>query len=265
MRTNCTIHQQLAVAVGLIIVIFCLAGCQKDEEPAPPVQTTVLIADTVIFVDTVAVPPDAVADVEGTIYPTVVINSQRWMAENLRTHHYSNGDPVPYVPDLTQWAGLTTGAWSHYDADAAYDGLFGKLYNWYAVNDPRNVCPTGWHVPTDEDWMDLEEAMGVPVPDLDNNGMRGAAANAGGQLKATALWTSPNLGANDSIGFSAYPGGFRSTSGTFGELQYRGYWWSASEQSATDAWMRGLWWNDTGIYRVYVPKTTGGSVRCVED
>jgi uncharacterized protein (TIGR02145 family) len=244
------------IALGLLSV----PGCRKDDEPAPSSQTTV------IFVDTVAVPPDAVADIDGNIYSTVVIGSQRWMSENLRTSFYANGDPIPYVPGETQWASLITGAWSNYDTDAAYDTHYGKLYNWYTVVDPRNVCPTGWHIPTDADWMELEQTLGVPVSDLDHIGFRGAAANAGGQLKAVMLWDAPNTGANDSTGFSAFPGGVRATDGTvFNFIGSAGWWWSASEQDADHAWLRQLWSNNAAINRNTGLKGNGCSVRCVED
>lgn len=244
--------------VLIVLGLFCIPGCRKDDED--PVTQTVLVV-----VDTVAVHPDEVADVDGNIYSTTVIGSQRWMAENLRTVHYSNGDPIPYVPSGTQWANLSTGAWSIYDSDASYDVFYGKLYNWYTVSDSRNVCPAGWHVPADADWMELEQTLGVPVSDLDLIGLRGAAANVGGQLKANLLWDSPNTGANDNSGFSAYPGGNRTVNGAFGSIGDIGYWWSASEQDIDLAWLRQLWWSSAGIYRASSSKEIGGSVRCVED
>ena len=244
----------LLAALGLVSV----AGCRKDV--APPAYQTV-----VNFVDTIAIPPNSIADADGNIYSTTVIGNQRWMAENLRTGHYANGDPIPYLPDNTAWLSLTAGAWSNYASDAAYGDIYGKLYNWYTVVDPQSVCPSGWHVPTDADWMELEENLGVPVYDLDNAGSRGAAANAGGRLKADVLWISPNTGATDSSSFSAFPGGVRTNSGNFQDIGLYGYWWSASEFNSSQAWYRSLVNNDAGVVRYNGPKHIGASIRCVED
>lgn len=256
------------------LIALCLLGsssCKKDDEE-PNTQSansvdTLFVYDTVIvIVDTVAIPPNSVVDVDGNVYPTTVIGDKRWMAENLRTGNYSNGDPIPYIPDGTQWASLTSGAWSNYDSDAAYDLQYGKLYNWYTVVDPRNVCPAGWHVPSDEDWMDLEQTLGVPISDLDLTGSRGLASNAGGHMKALSLWNSPNAGADDSSGFSGYPGGLRPyNGGAFGNLAISGYWWSTSEMNAEHGWLRNLSWNNPGIFRGSNFKGTGASIRCVQD
>ncbi|MEO8587750.1 MAG: fibrobacter succinogenes major paralogous domain-containing protein [Flavobacteriales bacterium] len=258
MRKACSV-----VVKGMVTVLFAqgllsLPGCQKDDQP--PTQQTI-----VLHIDTVLVPPNAVADVSGNIYSTIHIGSQRWMAGNLRTSHYSNGDPIPYVPDGTEWTSLTTGAWSNYDCDAAYDVLYGKLYNWYTVSDSRNVCPAGWHVPTDADWMEMEQVLGVTVSDLDNTGSRGVAANAGGQMKADGLWNSPNTGATDSSGYSAFPSGQRSLGGIFNNIGTKGHWWSISEYDTDMGWLRELSYNNAGIYRLYNYKTLGLSIRCVED
>lgn len=236
-----------------------MLSCQKGNDAAAPSQTVY------IYVDSTQLPANAVADVDGNVYSTVTIGSQRWMAENLRTNHYTNGDLVPYRPDNTEWAGLPTGAWTNYDTDAAYDGQYGKLYNWYTVVDPRNVCPSGWHVPSDSDWMELESSLGLPLTDLDLYGDRGSVVNVGGQLKSTAFWSSPNTGANDSSGFSGYPGGTRLAQGTFNSVSTMAIWWSASEHDTTVAWLRELLTSSAGVSRLYHFKTQGCSIRCVED
>jgi uncharacterized protein (TIGR02145 family) len=218
----------------------------------------------VVYVDSTDVPADAVADVDGNIYSTVVIGNQRWMAENLRTSHYTNGDPIPYVPDA-QWSLQSGGAWTNYDTDASYDELFGKLYNWYTVVDPRNVCPNGWHVPTDSDWMDLEAALGMPLSELGQYGWRGSDADIGGHLKAVTYWNTPNTGADDSSGFSAYPGGMRLFNGTFLDVGSKGVWWSSSEYSPGLAWLRELNSVNTGVSRQYHFDAQGCSIRCVHD
>lgn len=242
------------IATGLPFIL----GCQKDDDK-PTTQTIV------VYVDTVTVPPGAVADVDGNVYPTTVVGTQRWMAENLRTSHYANGDPISYAPESTQWVGQNTGAWTNYAGDFGYDAIYGKLYNWYTVVDPRNVCPDGWHVASDDEWKELESAMGVPLSDLDVYGERGSDSNVGGQLKSVILWDDPNSGANDSSGFSGYPGGERLPPGTFSSISAKGIWWTASEYDPGLAWLRELYNTSTGVYRLYHFKTQGCSVRCVED
>lgn len=257
MHMSTHLAQHPAAAILFTTIVLCILGCKKDDDE-PTTQTIV------VYVDTVSVPPNAVADVDGNIYPTTLIGTQRWMAENLRTSHYANGDPIPYVP-TTQWSLQTNGAWTNYDTDASYDDLYGKLYNWYTVVDPLNACPEGWHVPSDLDWMELEESLGVPVADLDNTGPRGAAANAGGRLKAQSLWESPNTGANDSSAFSAFPGGDRSSNGSFVNVGVKGYWWSTSEFNTVQGWQRSLTYDNAGVYRQSSLKVVGASIRCVQD
>jgi uncharacterized protein (TIGR02145 family) len=240
----------------LTLLIVFSSGCAK-EEAAP---TTIYI-----FVDTVAVPANAVADVDGNIYQTTLIGGRRWMAENLRSGHFANGDPIPYQPGATQWSQLSEAGWSNYDLDASYDEVYGKLYNWYAVNDARNVCPSGWHVPTDGDWMALEEMLGLSEVELEASGARGVGVNAGGHLKAVALWDAPNTGATDSTGFTAYPGGIRSMYGGYTNVGTRGHWWTATPFDTVYSWCRELSTSSRGIYRVRTNRLVGASVRCVKN
>jgi uncharacterized protein (TIGR02145 family) len=133
----------------------------------------------------------------------VTIGTQIWTNKNLDVTTYRNGDPIPQVTDPTAWAGLTTGAWCYYNDDPANGAIYGKLYNWYAVNDPRGLAPAGWHVPTETEWQTLI-------------GTLGGASVAGGEMKSTGTtyWGSPNTGTNSS-GFSALPGGLRDVGGNF--------------------------------------------------
>ena len=239
-------------------LLLLLTGCEKKDE-VPVTQQVIVV------IDTVSVPPDAVADFDGNVYSTTVIGNQRWMAENLRSAHYADGDPIPYVPSSNQWVGLATGAWSNYDNDAAYETFYGKLYNWYAVSDARNVCPDGWHVPSEADWETLELALGMPVLELDDTGPRGVQANVGGQLKAEVLWDSPNTGADGSSGFSALPGGDRISNGSYSGVAQKGSWWSADEISVTQSRQRGMTYQVAGVYRTNSVKELGASIRCVKD
>jgi uncharacterized protein (TIGR02145 family) len=204
----------------------------------------------------------SITDQNGNTYATIVIGTQEWMAENLRTTIYANGDPIPNVTDNTAWAQLTTGAWAHYENNSSYENPYGKLYNWYAVADQRNVCPTGWHVPTDAEWNTL---VGYLDPAYDPNEIGPQSATAGGKMKSTGTqyWWAPNTGATNESGFSGLPGGHRRNDGFF-NLVYLGGWWSASESGAWLAWCRGLFWDD-GVSRDEIYKSDGLSVRCLRD
>jgi len=198
-------------------------------------------------------------DIDGNTYATIQIGTQVWMAENLRTTRYRNGDPIPNVTDGTQWGNLNTGAWAHYDNDSQHEKPYGKLYNWYAVADPRNVCPTGWHVPTDAEWTVLEDHLGDE---------RFGSLIAGGRMKSTGTqyWEAPNSGATNLSGFSGLPGGARDGSdGRFLHLGNVGLWWSASESGAEGAWNRYLRYLNADVYRDAFNKRDGFCLRCVRD
>ncbi len=204
-------------------------------------------------------------DQDGNIYATIAIGTQTWMAGNLRSTTYANGDPIPHVPDTAAWAALTTGAWSHVENTPGYVQAYGRLYNSYAVMDPRNVCPTGWHVPSDEEWQVLESTLGMPGASLDNTGYRGGSQNVGGKMKLVGQWANPNTGANNSSGFSGLPAGLRNFSGTYAGLFFFGFWWSTTPADANSHWVRVLTRNNAGISRDFGFFRDGNSVRCVMD
>ena len=184
-------------------------------------------------------------------FPTVTICSQVWMGKNLAVSNYRNGEIIPQVTDST-WSGLTTGAWCWYDNDSATNGAtYGKLYNWYAVNDPRGLAPQGWHIPTDSEWTALSTCLG---------GNGGAMKETG-----TAHWASPNTGATNSSGFTGLPGGSRNSIGTYVNIGYYGNWWSSTAYDASNAWYRYLKYTTANVYRSNYSKTAGFSVRCVRD
>jgi uncharacterized protein (TIGR02145 family) len=198
--------------------------------------------------------PGAGVIFDGNNYTSVVLgNGQEWMAENLRSTIYANGDPIPNVQDQVQWNSLTTGAWVHSNNDIQFDNPYGKLYNRYAVNDSRNICPTGWHVPTDSDW------------DLFTNYLGGVAV-AGGKMKlaGTLYWLSPNTDATNESGFSGLPGGARTPVG-FGGNPGTGsvglYWTSSIGSNPKD-----LNYNDSWLSFTYPASDSwGASVRCLKD
>ena len=206
--------------------------------------------------------PGAGVTFDGFSYASIVLgNGQEWMAENLRTTTYANGDPIPNVTDGNQWSVLTTGAWAHYNNDNQYENPYGKLYNWYTVADTRNVCPTGWHVPTDAEWSAL-----INYLDPNANGGNTEPNTAGGKMKSigTQLWQSPNLDATNESGFSALPGGQRATDGAFGVLGSCGNWWSNTEETGV-AWYRDIVNYDGGAYRSNTAFSEGNSIRCLKD
>lgn len=187
-------------------------------------------------------------------FERVIIGPQVWMFKNLDVTTYRNGDPIPHVTDRTQWSKLTTGAWCYHNNDSATGAIYGKIYNWYAVNDSRGLTPVGWHVPTNTEWTTLAAYLG-------------GESVAGGKLKetGTAHWISPNTGATNSSSFTALPGGYRHYNGTFSDIGSSGYWWSSSEYEATSAWNIGLYTDIADVYRHKFGKHIGLSVRCVGD
>jgi uncharacterized protein (TIGR02145 family) len=186
--------------------------------------------------------------------PTIVIGTQQWMRENLDVVTYRNGEIIPQVTDATAWAGLTTGAWCYYNNDSANGAIYGKLYNWYAVNDTRGLAPKGWHIPTDAEWTILTDKLG-------------GTTVAGGKMKSvgTTRWTPTNTGATNESGFIGLPGGYRFGIGIFGNIGYGGVWWGSSENGTTYAWFRSLNYNDGDAFRSDYDKAGGFLVRCLRD
>ncbi len=200
---------------------------------------------------------------DGLTYDLVEIGGQCWFADNLATDQYRNGDLIPTGLDNTTWQNTTAGAYAIYNNDAANDVTYGKLYNWYTTVDSRGLCPTGWHVPTDCEWMYLEGSLGMTVQQQElANSWRGTTE--GGALKATTNWTSPNTGATNSSGFTALPGGYRNYVGTYVWIGDEGSWWSSTEY-ALYAWYRKLYYYGSNVLRHNDDKHYGFSVRCVRD
>ena len=209
--------------------------------------------------------PPVVVDYDGNTYFTVKIGDRCWMAQNLKVTHYRNGDPIPHVTDNSTWQGLTTGAYCNYDNDEGNVATYGRLYNWYAVDDSRNIAPEGWHVPTDDDWKQLEMYLGMSQAEADAEGWRGT--DEGGKLKeaGTTLWYAPNTGATNESGFTALPGGYRYGNGLFYDMGYLAYFWSSTESSSLGAWYRNLYYYGSQVSRNYDYKQDGFSIRCVRD
>jgi len=190
-------------------------------------------------------------------YCTVTICNQVWKLNNVNVSKYRNGDDIPQASTNQEWidAGTNqTGAWCYFENNTANGPVYGKLYNWYAVNDSRGLAPSGWHIPSDAEWTTLYDCVG-------------GASVAGGKLKETGTihWNIPNAGATNSSGFTGLPGGLRNFDGTFFYIGNFGVWWSGSEGSAALAWSRGMYHISADAGRSLRPKANGFSVRCIRD
>jgi uncharacterized protein (TIGR02145 family) len=200
----------------------------------------------------------SMTDQEGNVYKTIVIGTQEWMAENLNTSIYRNGDAIPTILDNVAWQITTSGAWAYYNNDGSNASPYGKLYNWYTCVDARQLCPVGWHVPTEAEWSVLTNYLG--------KGVAGGKMKTTGTIEAaTGLWFSPNTGATNSSGFSGVPGGGRANYGKYDGICSGGYWWSSSENGSSLARLCNLN-SSNGVADLGSSlKHFGFSVRCLRD
>ncbi len=208
-----------------------------------------------------------VTDIDGNVYITVKLGDQIWMAENLKVIHYRNGDPVPEITNNIDWILMSTGAYCNYNNDESNVSVYGRLYNCFAVRDNRGLAPEGWHVATNDDWIELEMYLGMSSFDVGEYGWRGT--NEGGQIKETGSehWQYPNAGATNETGFNALPGGFREVEfGDFLEMGTNAYFWTTSIGTYSGVvYYRNLYYNYSDIYSGCFGKNSGLSVRCVKD
>ncbi len=247
--------KKLILALALTTTLF---SCKK--ETSTPNNSGNNTTDTTKTSNTtIGKPGPNITDSEGNSYKTVTIGTQTWMAENLKVSKYNDGTTIPNITDNTAWSKLTTGAWSYYNNDATNNAKYGKLYNWYAVskttNGNKNVCPTGWHVPSDSEWTVLTEYLG-------------GLSVAGGKMKevGTTSWNNPNMYASNTSLFTGLAGGIRDYNGNYFYIGgYGGYWWSSEENNDLFAWYRNLISNNGNAYRSDEYKINGLSVRCLKD
>lgn len=198
-------------------------------------------------------------DIEGNVYPTISIGDQVWLGTNLKVTKYNDGSQISNVTDNTAWAGLTSGAYCWYNNSANNKGTYGALYNWYVVNEIKNVCPTGWHIPIDAEWTTLESNLG-------GSNIAGGKIKSTGTIQGgTGLWFSPNTGATNESGFTGLPGGARFPNSDFINLTYSGAWWSSTEGTTTSAYERDTNTSSTNLYRNDADKKFGFSIRCLKD
>lgn len=187
---------------------------------------------------------------------TISIGNQIWMGKNLDVSIYRNGDLIPQVTDPIQWASLTTGAWCYYANYTSNGVLYGKLYNWYAVNDPRGLAPAGFHIPSKDEFNTLHTFLG-------------GSLIAGGKMKeiGTSNWLSPNTDATNSSGFTALPGGYCDRNGVFKNFSIGSYFWSSSENNNINnqVWYCAIFYNNNFSSIPSDYKNLGMSVRCIKD
>ncbi|MCE5305999.1 fibrobacter succinogenes major paralogous domain-containing protein [bacterium] len=209
-------------------------------------------------------------DIDGNVYNTITIGTQVWMVENLKTTRYRNGEPIPNVTDNSAWATSTQGAQCSYNNNVANDIKYGKLYNWYAVNDSRKLAPKGWHIPSEAEWTTLINYITA------NLGISASLAKA---LAAKTDWSSStevgavgnDLSKNNSSGFTALPGGFRGVngpSGVFGWFRDTGCFWTANglnESWGPAAASRFISSSSDKVQTGAFFRSDGLSVRCIKD
>lgn len=194
-----------------------------------------------------------ISDIDGNVYHYITIGTQTWTVENLRTTKYNTGAPIPQVADSAQWVSLGSGAYCEYTDFVNLPVSYGRLYNWYAVNDSRKLAPTGWHVPTSADWNLLFTYLG-------------GTSVAGAKLKeaGTTHWASPNSGATNSSGFTALPTGYRHN-GSYYLIGSYGFSWIATEANSTTAGSLEFGYWTSEVAKLDRSKNTGMSVRCIRD
>ncbi len=194
---------------------------------------------------------ESVVDVDGNLYNTVIIGTQIWTKENLKTTKYNDNTPIPYVP--VDWNNLTTPAFCYYNNDINNKDTYGVLYDWHAVNTGL-LCPTDWHVPTSSEVASLTTLLG-------------GESVAGGKLKesGTTHWNFPNSGANNETGFTALPGGYRRNTPEYNGIGTIGIWWTSTESGSTSAWCIQMVSGNDDAGQGPIGKTQGLSVRCVKN
>ena len=251
------------IFIVLISIVLLYYGCDKTEETENETPTV------------------TVTDYDGNTYNTIKIGSQLWMAKNLKTTHYANGTEITLVESTSSWdaLGYDDKAYCYYNNNENSEAsTYGVLYTWAAAmngaassyNNPsgvQGVCPSGWHLPSDNEWKELEMYLGMSQADADDAGYRGT--NEGSKLAGSSnLWSDgwlENDAAFGIYGFMALPGGGRRYIGTFGHLGDGANFWSATEHNSSVSWGRHLYYNYSVVYRYSDIKADGFSVRCVKD
>lgn len=227
----------------------------------PPYGVTPISSADVFTVGAASGCPTSVTDVEGNTYPVVDIGGECWMAENLRTQTYRDGSSIPTGP----WnlLGDYTGAAVPYNGDPANIPTYGMLYNWYAVDEARGICPTGWHVPSEMDWDDAVNEQ-EPFTFCATCVGWSYSGNGGSPLKSSAS-DSPSWNGTNASGFSAIPAGYRDVTVNYLDQGFSALFWTSTEEDPNNGWYRWLFQSQSGVSRSSLSKRYGMSVRCVQD
>jgi len=245
----------LLLVLSVFIMLFTTNCSKEDNRPDNPTngKTTAVFNSGLVYGE--------MTDQDGNTYKTINIGTQTWMAENLRTTKYRNGETIPDRSDSIEWGNYKTGACcinAYCNNDIKMIATYGRLYNWYAVADTRNLAPVGWHIPTNAEWTELSDYLGGPNV-------------AGGKLKETdTLHWVFNIGGTNETGFTALPGGHRTSDGyCFYPLGFYGYWWSYNEANVDEFPVWAMFYTSAELHNgpLYDPseKGIGRSVRCVKD
>jgi uncharacterized protein (TIGR02145 family) len=230
--------------VLFLLVVFLSISCEKNKDEESTVR-----------------------DIDGNVYHTVTVGNQVWMVENLKTKHYNDGTEIPEGTSVGDYSSeISPEYWFAYDDNMANVDTFGRLYTWYVVNSSHNICPKGWHIPSDSEWNELQLELGMNNIDIT---LICDETNAiGGKLKEAGIihWLFPNTGATDEYGFNALPAGYRRR--YYKEFSYKGEYacfWTSTESFDSYAWYRSMYYNSANICRTYNFKNYGFSIRCIKD
>jgi len=235
----------------ILVVMSCIIHITSCDDNSTSIENTTV---------------NVITDIDGNEYRIVEIGDQWWMAENLKVTRYNNGDSILNLTNAADWENSSTGSVCSYNNYGYTSNVYGRLYNWYAIEDTRKIAPSGWHIPSDSEWKKLEINLGMSPTEASQYGYRGTGI--GGNLKSDGIqWASPNTGATDSVGFSALGSGLRIPNGSFVALLFSGIFWTSSEYEFNNSYAiyRGLHYDTSAINRSTDYKQYGFSIRCVKD
>lgn len=249
MKNKFSISLLVTTAIVLVLAISCVKDINDSPVRSLNNRTTALFNPNLEY--------GSLTDIDGNIYKTITIGTQTWMAENLRTTKYRNGDPIPHVTNTSDWAELTTGAYCNFNNIDQLDTVatLGRLYNWHVISNSRTIAPNGWHIPTESDWNTLVTYLG-------------GKDDAGGKMKevGTLHWLDPNTGATNESGFTGFSSGWRGGNGIFyNSYGNSSFWWTTTGYNEELAFGLLLRKNNTTTALAANEIRYGGGVRCVKD
>lgn len=232
------------ISIALVVVV---ASCKKDDDKKDDGSGS--------ETNPIAVAGSGVYDMDSNFYQTaIIVNSGEWMTSNLKTAHFANGDTIMSGRNLDDISAMSQPSFFFYSAGDSATSMnrYGRLYTWYVVNDPRGLCPTGWHVASHNDWDTLKKYLG-------------GQEVAGGKLKGSSYWSSPNTGADNTSMFNALPAGFRTPAEVYAEVSKTAIFWTMSQDTADRAWSMYVKYNYPSLFQAPNEKNNAYSVRCIRD